>query len=277
MKIGTLLLLIPLMFVVNVRADEVKPRAYTYRMAGADSLHAYVFPPASPAKAGAGAILLFHGGGWNSGSAEWVFASAKRFAEWGLVAIAIDYRLAGNDVTPVDALDDVCASFEWARANAHSLGIAGKVAGYGVSAGGHLLATAATVGCGPDRRGPDAILLWSPALEVANDAWFVKMLKGDRDKALQMTPADHVTQSTPPVTIVQGASDTLTPAAGAQRFYDALKAAGVDCEINLYPNVGHLLTRNLANQEDDFDPDPEARAKAIETQRRFLERLGYIK
>ena len=69
MKIGTLLLLILLMFVVNVRADEVKPRAYTYRMAGADSLHAYVFPPASPAKAGAGAILLFHGGGWNSGSA----------------------------------------------------------------------------------------------------------------------------------------------------------------------------------------------------------------
>lgn len=276
MTLRTLLASLLLMVAGVAHADEVQPQSYMYRVAGTDSLHAYVFPPASPAKAGANAILLFHGGGWNSGSAEWVFASAKRFAEWGLVAIAVDYRLVEGDVTPVESMDDVCASFEWARANAKSLGIAGKVAGYGVSAGGHLLATAATLGCGPDRRGPDAILLWSPALEVANDAWFVKLLKGDRDKAQQMTPADHVTKSTPPVTIVQGEKDTLTPAAGAQRFFDALKAARVDCEINLYPNVGHLLTRNLANQEDDFDPDPEARTQAIESQKRFLKRLGYI-
>ncbi len=258
-------------------AADISPQKYMYRLAGTDSLHAYVFPPASPSKNGDNAILLFHGGGWNSGSAEWVFASAQRFAGWGLVAIAIDYRLTEGAVTPVEAMDDVCASFEWARANAKSLGISGKVAGFGVSAGGHLLSAAATLGCGPDRRGPDAILLWSPALEVANDGWFVKLLKGDKDKALQMTPADHVTKSTPPVTIVQGEKDTLTPASGAQRFYDALKAAKVDCEINLYPNVGHLLTRNLANQEDNFDPDPDARAKAIESQKRFLTRLGYIK
>lgn len=266
-----------LVTMVTVAHAEVKPQQYVYRMAGADSLHAYVFPPASAAKDGTNAILLFHGGGWNSGSAEWVFASAQRFAEWGLVAIAIDYRLAEGDATPVESLDDVCASFEWARANAKSLGIAGRIAGYGVSAGGHLLATAATVGCGPDRRGPDAILLWSPALDVANDAWFVKLVKGDKDKALQMTPADHITKRTPPVTIVQGEKDTLTPAKSAQRFYDALKAAKVDCEINLYPNVGHLLTRNLANQEDNFDPDPDARAQGIESQKRFLKRLGYIK
>lgn len=277
MTLRTLFASLLLMVAAVVHAGEVQPQPYMYRMAGADSLHAYVFPPSLPAREGANAILLFHGGGWNSGSAEWVFASAKRFADWGLVAIAVDYRLAEGDVTPVESLDDVCASFEWARANAKSLGIEGKVAGYGVSAGGHLLATAATVGCGPDRRGPDAILLWSPALEVANDAWFVKLLKGDRDRALQLTPADHVTKSTPPVTIVQGGSDTLTPAAGAQRFYHALQAAKVDCELNLYANVGHLLTRNLAHQEDDFDPDPEARAQAIESQKRFLQRLGYIK
>jgi hypothetical protein len=37
-----------------------------------------------------------------------------------------------------------------------------------------------------------------------------------------------------------------------------------------------LLTRNLSNQEDDYDPDPEKRALGIEKQREFLLRLGFI-
>jgi hypothetical protein len=53
-------------------------------------------------------------------------------------------------------------------------------------------------------------------------------------------------------------------------------AAGGTCELNVYPGVGHLFTRNLANQEDDFDPDPEKRADANEKHRRFLMKLGLI-
>jgi len=45
----------------------------------------------------------------------------------------------------------------------------------------------------------------------------------------------------------------------------------------VYEGVGHLLTRNLGNQHDDYDPDPEKRAQGIEAQRIFLVRLGYIK
>ena len=52
-----------------------------------------------------------------------------------------------------------------------------------------------------------------------------------------------------------------------------MTAGGGVCELVVYPGVGHLLTRNLANQEDDFDPDPAARDDGNARQRVFLERL----
>jgi acetyl esterase len=75
---------------------------------------------------------------------------------------------------------------------------------------------------------------------------------------------------------VHGARDTLTPVSGVQKYCAALLAAGRACELHIYPGVGHLLTRNLANQESDFDPDPDARADGIEQHHRFLRALGII-
>lgn len=251
-----------------------EPQRHVYRIVGEDSLAAFVFQPAQRGEA-THAILLFHGGGWHAGSAEWVFASATRFATWGLVAIAVDYRLSEGNVTPIDALDDVCKSFAWAREHAKTLGITGKVAGYGVSAGGQLLAATVTVGCAGKEAGPDAMLLWSPALELTRDGWFEKLLQG-RAKSVDYSPVDHIGKNTPPTSIVHGEQDTLTPIAGSRKFCEKVTAAGGVCELNVYEGVGHLLTRNLAHQEDDFDPDPEKRAAGIETQRQFLVKLGLI-
>ncbi len=252
------------------------PFVHTYRIVDGDSLHAHAFYPSDTGRGRpAPAILLFHGGGWVAGSPEWTFASAQRFASYGLVAIAIEYRLSEDKITPVDAFDDVCHAFSWVRDHASELGIAGKIAGYGVSAGGQLVAATVTVGCGDSVAGPDALLLWSPAVDVREDAWFAKLLDGIA-KPVDYSPADHVTKKTPPTCIVQGAQDSLTPLAGAQRFCDQLTKLGGVCELNVYADVGHLLTRNLANQESDFDPDPEKRADGVEKHRRFLVRLAFI-
>jgi acetyl esterase/lipase len=257
--------------------DEPEPTATeVYREVGGDSLHAYVFLPAGHGPGDrANTILLFHGGGWSFGAPVMTFASARRFAEWGLVAIAIEYRLSEGDVTPVEALDDACAAFAWARQQAAELGLSGRMAGYGVSAGGHLVAATATVGCGESSRGPDALLLWSPALDVVEDRWFVSRLQG-RAEAEELSPASHVQRSTPPTSIVHGELDTLTPLAGVRRYCAALTELGQHCEVHVYPGVGHLLTRQLADQERDYDPDPEARADGITRQREFLTKLGFI-
>jgi acetyl esterase/lipase len=246
-----------------------------YREIGGDSLHAYVFlPPGHRPANAADAILLFHGGGWSAGAPEWTFAAARRFADSGLVAVAVEYRLSTGDLTPIDALADACAALAWMRARPAELGSIGRVAGYGVSAGGHLVAATATIGCPGDTTGPDALLLWSPALDLVNDRWFTTLLQG-RAGASDLSPARHVGPLTPPTSIVHGASDNLTPLAGVRRYCAALTELGRECDLHVYPGVGHLLTRNLANQERDFDPDPVARADGIARQHRFLRSLGF--
>jgi len=280
---ATLAITLPVTAWPQASSDTQQPtRRYSYREVGGRSLHADVFLPVSR-KAGtpSAAVLLFHGGGWSAGSAEWTHGAARRFAALGLVAISIEYRLSGGDVTPIDALEDTCAAFRWARRHATELALdPARVAGYGVSAGGHLVAAAATVGCPGETPGdgvsrPDALLLWSPALDVAADRWFGTLL-GGRANASRYSPAEHAGGATPPTCIVHGERDTLTPLSGAKRFCDQVLAARGVCALHVYPNVGHLLTRNLGNQESDFDPDPEARADGLARLERFLVERGFV-
>lgn len=262
---------------LHAQSDIPKPSTTrVYRVVHGDSLHAYIFDPPTDRKRGAvSAILLFHGGGWSAGAADWTFGAAQRFADSGLFAVAVEYRLSRGNITPLDAMTDACAAFSWIRERAVEFGLTGQVAGYGVSAGGHLVAATATLGCPGDSIGPDALLLWSPALDVAGDRWFSTLLQG-RAKAEDLSPARHVGPATPPTSIVHGERDSLTPLAGVRRFCAAPSALGVTCDLQVYPGLGHLLTRNLTNQESDFDPDPVARADGIARHHRFLRSLGFV-
>ncbi len=262
-------------------ASPAPPVAHTYREVDGTTLELYVFTPAgSPPNRRAPAVLLFHGGGWSVGSPEWTFTSARRYAEQGLVAVSVQYRLSNDTVTPVDALTDACGAFQWVRAQALKLGVdPHRIAASGVSAGGQLAAAAATIGCGNEEGaygngGPDALVLWSPALDVSADGHFRRLLRG-RAPVEAYSPVDHVRPRMPPVHIVHGDRDTLTPLSGAQRFCERAKAGGSPCEIVVYPGVGHLLTRNLANQESDFDPDPVARDDGNARQLAFLKSLWF--
>ena len=266
------------------KAQSIEPTPYTYSQVNDHSLKAFVFNPTDlqDNQKPTSAILLFHGGGWSVGSPEWVFGAARRFASEGMVAIAVQYRLSKGDTTPIEALADVCEAFRWTHSQADSLKIdQSRIAGYGVSAGGHLVASTVTVGCNDEAsavksgQGPDALLLWSPALDMSRDGWFERKLQS-RATAEAYSPVEHVQQSTPPTSIVQGDKDTLTPLSGAKKFCSQLQSQGTQCELNVYENVGHLLTRNLDNQENNFDPDPAAVADGIERHLKFLRKLGYI-
>jgi len=265
-----------------VFGQVAQPVSYAYREVDGMKLNAYVFMPSGQASQGqTSAILLFHGGGWVAGSAEWTFDDARRFAALGIVAIAVDYRLAAGEITPIEALDDTRAAFQWVRRQAAEFKIdPNRVAGYGVSAGGYLVAAASLVdlpnGQAADKDAmPNLLLLWSPALDVAADGWFVRLLQG-RANAAEFSPMEHASAATPPTSIVNGDKDTLTPVSRAKRFCDRVIQSGGICELNIYPGVGHLLTRNLANQESDFDPDPAFLADGKAQQDRFLRERGYL-
>jgi acetyl esterase/lipase len=229
-------------------ADVAPPKALVYRIVGSRELKAFVFSPpvaAFPARTHRPAVLLFHGGAWNLGDASWVFDRAKEFAARGIVAIAVDYRLSAGGVaplpinaglTPVDSVEDACAAFAWTRSHAGQLGIdPHRVAGYGVSAGGHLVAAAATLPAirgGPIKRQarPDALVLFSPALNMAKDEYFVSLM-GGKDLPALYSPAEFMGRGLPPTMIIQGEEDTIVKATDARAFCSAANAAGFRCEL----------------------------------------------
>jgi acetyl esterase len=196
------------------------------------------------------------------------------------VAVAAEYRLCDQKtITPLDAMADARDMIRWMRRNAASIGIQpDRIAVYGVSAGGHLAASLATF----DDRAieqpsavPNAMVLISPAVSLAHDGWFQKILAG-RASAADASPDEHVDKVLPPTAIFIGGADTLTPIVGAKRYCDRANDRGGHCEIHVYPGVGHLFTRKLDNQEDDFDPDPKVVLDARQKGDRFLAERGFL-
>jgi acetyl esterase len=63
---------------------------------------------------------------------------------------------------------------------------------------------------------------------------------------------------------------------GAKRYCDRVNERGGRCELHIYPGVGHLFTRKLDNQEDDFDPDPKVVLDARQKGDQFLQERGFL-
>lgn len=269
-----------LVFSYAISCEELPAvRKHTLTTADSGRFNIYIFEPKEGNRSGA-AIVTVHGGGWKWGKAEWTFRAAKRFSNAGMLAVAIDYRLSSEQITPVDALNDVCESLKWIREQSKRYSIDPyKVAAYGVSAGGHLSSLAATKGCNNqlgsmENGGPDLLLLWSPALDMERDGWFKKLLQG-KSSVVDYSPVATVSRNMPPVSIIQGELDTLTPMSGGTKFCNKITSANGVCELNIYPGVGHLLTRNLENQESNFDPDPKFVEDGNEKLMKFLTKNGF--
>jgi acetyl esterase len=259
-------------------ASTGEPEAHVYKTLASRELSAYVFRPSSPRHVPAPAILVFHGGGWSIGSAEWAFPRARHFAALGMVAIAVQYRLSDQiSITPLDAVADAQAAFRWARENAESLGVdPGRIAAYGWSAGAHLAASAAIFDEAPNRRSsPDALVLASPAVALEEDGWFGRLLMGAA-AVEDVNPVAHVRRGFPPTVILQGATDTVTPLPGVREFCERLRSVGTTCELHVFPGVGHLFTPASLPDDGDPQPDPAIQAEALSRARAFLAKLEFI-
>ncbi|WP_454832502.1 alpha/beta hydrolase [Pseudoxanthomonas wuyuanensis] len=227
------------------------------------------------------AIVLFHGGGWNEGEAGWMDGIAEQFSGLGMVAVSVDYRLSRDGVTPFDAVADARNAIRWVRQEADRLGIdPDKVVALGTSAGAHLASSTAIFdepwGSAASSV-PNALVLRSPAVSVATSSWFRK-LTGGAAQAAALSPDLHVRSGLPPMLLLQGEEDNVTPAAGAQRFCERMRERGNICRLNLYPEVGHLFTRNLASQEiPDYSAIDRAVSKdASDASIAFLKEHGFI-
>lgn len=273
--------LLALLLCHPARADDSPaPRTERYDSGGA-RVDVRITEPMGASARSRPAILLFHGGGWSEGEASWMDAVAEQYAALGFVAVSVEYRLSKDGVTPFDAVEDARNAIRWVRADAVRLGIdARRVVALGTSAGAHLAASTAIFdepSAGVPSSVPDALVLRSPAVSVEASGWF-RRLAGGRAQAAALSPSLHIRRGLPPMLLLQGAEDNVTPAADARVFCDRMRAQGNTCELEIYPGVGHLFTRNLGHQEipDYASIDRPVGDAAHKATLAFLERHGFL-
>ncbi|NUO81741.1 alpha/beta hydrolase [candidate division KSB1 bacterium] len=279
---GVIFLLCPRLVFAQDRTPAIGPVAQVYATIASVALKAYVFRPnQAPRETPLPAVVIFHGGGLYMGEPSWSFGRAEHFAGLGMVAIAAQYRLSNQStITPLEGMADARAVIRWMRANAATLGInPNLIAAYGSSAGAHLAVSAAIFDDSTAHEkinaAPNALILVSPAVDLENDKWPQKLL-GSRANVSTISPAAHVRKGLPPTLILQGDTDTVTPLAGAQLFYERMRAAGNRCELQVYSGVGHLFTPAGIRDDGWPQPDPKIQAEALKKAEEFLSSLGFI-
>jgi len=224
------------------------PNASVYRSVAGRDLRVFDFLPATVPGNARPAILLVQGGAWSRGSPEQLFRSARYFADKGFVSVVLEYRLADTTNSPVESFSDVCHALAFMRENADKFGLApSRVALWGISSSGQLVASAATVGCGSaegsyGNGGPDAMLLVSPVVNAAADGLFRDLMKG-HGKPKSLSPTHTLTRSIAPTLIVQGDADKTTPIERSRLFCERARDFGSRCEIAALEGQGHVLDK----------------------------------
>lgn len=184
--------------------DVPEGKVYTYKQTeGKKQVIEVHFPKGhDPSKDTVPGIIMFHGGGWGSGSRAQFRYLCHYFASRGIVAATASYQLANKKKQAGEGsfkrvcITDAKSAIRWYKQNADKLGIDPKhIITGGGSAGGQICLLATTNPGLNDPRDPEdydtsvvAYLLFNPAL-TASDAKdpqvnFLKHLKSDLPPAI---------------------------------------------------------------------------------------------
>jgi acetyl esterase/lipase len=238
------------------RASLATDPNVVYGNTGGQDLLLDVYRPL-PDKQNGSAVILIHGGGWQSGSKEDMAVFGDYLSRAGFVAFSVNYRLATrhSNKYPVQ-LADVQLAVRWVRAHADDFGIdPGRVGAFGHSAGGHLAALLGTtenqairVDCVVDTCGPTDFTDKDHPPVGPTLKWLVPNLFGKTfDEAPELyrdaSPIAHVSPRSCPFLIIHGTNDELVPIEQSIRLHSALKRAGVESTLLSIEGEGHLFEK----------------------------------
>ncbi len=225
MKIPLLLGVLLLGVVSSVVAAPEEPTvirnlAYVANGHARQKLDLFVPPNAPPA---APLLVWIHGGAWSAGSKE--NSPAVGMVQKGWVVASLNYRLSQHAVFPAQ-LEDCKAALRFLRAHAKEYHIdPARVAVWGASAGGHLVALLGVTG-------------QTKEFDVV-----AKLFGGPVSKHLELakkgSPITWVSKDSAPTLIMHGDKDPLVPLQQSESFAAALEKAGVPTVLKVYPGQGH--------------------------------------
>lgn len=215
-------------------------------------------------------VAFIHGGGWRKGSKNNGLRRIIPFLHaGGYAGVSIGYRLSDEAQWPAQ-IHDCKAAIRWIKANAAKYNLdPHRIAVYGTSAGGHLVAMLGVsanvaylngilgphagedtrVACVVDYFGPTELLTMDdhPGKMVHNapDSPESLLIGGaiqkNKVKTNQASPITHVSADDAPILICHGTDDKLVPYPQSVDFHAKLKKAGVNSTFITVEGGGHGL------------------------------------
>jgi acetyl esterase/lipase len=210
-----------------------------------------------PAKATGAAVVICPGGGYAALAPHEGAQYARFLNEYGVAGFVLKYRLGSSGYRHPVMLQDAARAMRLVRARAgewqldpHRIGVMGS------SAGGHLASTLVThfdVGK-PDAADPVERQSSRPDLGIL--CYAVITLgqfthQGSKQNLLGKDPSPelvrelsnelHVTKDTPPCFVWHTYEDKAVPVENSLQFAEALRRAGVPCDLHIYQKGAHGL------------------------------------
>jgi acetyl esterase/lipase len=229
-----------------------------YLMAGGWTGRLDLYLPRRPKSGPMPVALLFHGGGWTSGSKDEIALDVVPYLAMGMAVANVDYRLSTTAPAPAAVQDARCA-LRWVVRHADEYGLdTNKVVTVGSSAGGHLALMAAFA---PASAGLDDLCPGNEPMHVAavinffgiSDVSELLQPPNARDFAIgwigngpnreelarRLSPLTYVSKGVPAVFSAHGDADPIVPFQQSKRLHAALTEAGVPNRLFPIAHGGH--------------------------------------
>jgi|RhiMetStandDraft_4_1073278.scaffolds.fasta_scaffold32625_2 acetyl esterase/lipase len=256
-------------FGVGVAKSAVPDADVVYSAFDGGPLSLSIFrPPGVTAASTAPVLVYIHGGGWVSGDRNAHSADLRWFADQGWLTITVDYPLSDGQRHLWNLTQNhIGCALAWVAVNAGKYGgDPNRLALSGDSAGGNLAINAAYLAAGgalPSTCGGRvpvvrAVSVLYPVVDPAGfyanpdpalggasrdmaGAYTGGSPQQFPDRYTAITSGSYLSRLSPPTLMIVGAADHLVPVAGAYRFAEVARAAGVDVKLVAVPYADHVF------------------------------------
>lgn len=244
-----------------------------YKIAGGQWLQMLLVMPSVQVYERAPVMIYTHGGGWGSGDRFKMFNTTTAetlqiLSSNGIACASIEYRLVQEGIsTAYDCVVDCKDAARFLVKHADEFGIdPDRIGTWGGSAGGHLCLMTALA---PDSEFPGdsnltgiepefrCVASYFPATTFVDTnvlvgsnfespSRFISFLGGPYDENMDLvellSPAEHLTPTSPPVLLLHGTADTVLPYTNSVYMAGVAQNVGADVSLLTVTNGEHGLS-----------------------------------
>ncbi len=183
-------------------------------------------------------LMFVSGGGWTSGSKDWITHVGATFAAQGIGVAIVDHRLM-PEVTYAQQVEDLARAFAWLKENIGTYGgDPARIIVGGHSAGSHLVSLMVV-----DNRYLEAVgyqLSDMVAVLCISAAFDVRDFFAGSDDVEAASPINYVRAGLPPFLLLFAESDLPGIATQAKAMKAALESFNVLVESAMIPHRDHF-------------------------------------